>query len=102
MPNVQFGDQDNYSVQLQSTDRSGASVDQVLEFKLNHAPSEIRTSTLQLSENLDIGDHVLSLSTLDSDLGDQYLVDQECKVYTNNIEAPKYIGRVRNGQIIVD
>ena len=39
---------------------------------------------------------------VDPDLGDQYLVDQECKVYTNNVEAPKYIGRVRNGQIIVN
>ena len=73
MPNVQIGDQDEYSVHLKSTDRFGASIEQVLDFTVNHVPSEIQTSSLELSENLSIGDHVLSFSTLDQDTGDQFV-----------------------------
>ena len=73
MPNVQIAGGDVYSVQVQSTDRSGESIEQILEFSVNHAPTEISTSRLDLFENLLEGDQVLSFSTLDPDSGDQFV-----------------------------
>ena len=73
MPNVDISDQDSYSVHLRSSDRSGASVDQILDFVVNHAPTDILASQLELLENLQVGEVVLSLATLDSDPEDQFV-----------------------------
>ena len=40
---------------------------------MNHAPTEIIPSRLDLSENLIVGDSVLSFTTLDSDADDQFV-----------------------------
>ena len=73
IPNVDISDQDSYSVHLRSSDRSGESVDQILDFVVNHAPTDILASQLELLENLKAGEFVLSLATLDSDLDDQFV-----------------------------
>ena len=59
-------------VRVRSADFDGESVEQDLEFIVNHPPESIEVSVASLSENLDIGTRVLTFSTLDPDSGDLF------------------------------
>ena len=71
-PDVDLDDQSSYMVRVRSADFDGESVEQDLEFIVNHPPESIEVSVASLSENLDIGTRVLTFSTLDPDSGDLF------------------------------
>ena len=61
-------------MRVRSADFDGESVEQDLEFIVNHPPESIDVSVASLSENLDIGTRVLTFSTLDPDSGDLLII----------------------------
>ena len=51
-PGVDLADQSSYAIRVVSSDFDGASIEQDLEFSLNHPPESIELSTSDLPENL--------------------------------------------------
>ena len=71
-PDVDPGDQSSYTVRVLSSDFDGASIEQDLEFRLNHPPESIGLSSSEIQENLATGRTVLTFSTLDPDVNDVF------------------------------
>ncbi|MAF46568.1 MAG: hypothetical protein CL407_11680, partial [Acidimicrobiaceae bacterium] len=70
---VDLADQSSYAIRVASSDFDGASVEQDLEFSLNHPPESIELSSAELPEDLPIGTQVLQLTTSDPDPDDHFV-----------------------------